>query len=163
MAEEHNRELQLLPTTSSSRVSGRASSSSGNNQTAMPDPYESLNLQLSISLQPVQLPSDCVIIDSLETHRGYEDVKTYVEALKRHAVEQIRLAAAEKAHAERVRELTRREMELAESEFARARHMWDRARDEVDKAERMKDKAARRVDLTCMEITCQSCRKRFRS
>lgn len=129
----------------------------------MANPYQSLNLQLSISLQPVQPPSDCIMVDSLETRHGYEDVSTYVEGLKRHATEQIRLAAAEKAHAERVRELTRKEMELAESEFARARHMWDRAQDEVDKAERMKEKATRRVDPTCMEITCQSCRKRFRS
>jgi len=72
------------------------------------------------------------------------------------------VAAMEKAYAERVRELTRREMELAQTEFARARHMWERAREEVEKAERMKERATRQIDSTCMEITCQSCRQRFR-
>lgn len=85
-----------------------------------------------------------------------------MEALKWQAAEQIRLAAIEKAYAERVRELTRREMELAQSEFTRARQMWERAREEVEKAERMKERATRQIDSTCMEITCQSCRQRFR-
>ncbi|KAL6997718.1 hypothetical protein U1Q18_007844 [Sarracenia purpurea var. burkii] len=48
------------------------------------------------------------------------------------AAEQIRLAALEKAYAERVRELTKREMQ---SELALARLMWERAREEVDRAE----------------------------
>jgi RNase P subunit RPR2 len=82
--------------------------------------------------------------------------------LKWQAAEQIKLAAIEKAYAERVRELTRREMELAQSEFAKARHMWQRAREEVEKAESMKEKATRKIDSTCMEITCQSCRQRLK-
>ncbi|KAJ6888904.1 hypothetical protein NC652_029869 [Populus alba x Populus x berolinensis] len=85
-----------------------------------------------------------------------------VETLKWQAAEQIKLAAIEKAYAERVRELTRREMELAQSEFAKARHMWQRAREEVEKAESMKEKATRKIDSTCMEITCQSCRQRLK-
>ncbi|XP_021690226.2 zinc finger protein SHOOT GRAVITROPISM 5 isoform X2 [Hevea brasiliensis] len=85
-----------------------------------------------------------------------------VEAMKWQAAEQIRLATIEKAYAERVRELTRKEIELAQSEFARARHMWQRAREEVEKAERMKERATRQIDSTCMEITCQSCRQRFK-
>ncbi|KMS97696.1 hypothetical protein BVRB_5g124410 [Beta vulgaris subsp. vulgaris] len=101
----------------------------------------SLDLKLSISLEPAE-PSDFGCID----------------ALKWQAAEQIRLAAIEKAYAERVRELTRREIELAHSEFARARAMWDKAREEVAKAERLRDTAT-----TCMgEITCHSCRQRFR-
>lgn len=82
--------------------------------------------------------------------------------MKRHAADQIRLAAADKAYAERVRELTRREMEAAESEFARATHVWERAHQEMEVAQKMKDKATTRVDPSCVEITCQSCRLRFR-
>lgn len=101
----------------------------------------SLDLKLSISLEPAEA-SDFGCI----------------EALKWQAAEQIRLAAIEKAYAEQVRELTRREIELAHSEFARARAMWDKAREEVAKAERLRDTAT-----TCMgEITCHSCRQRFR-
>ncbi|KAK9684301.1 hypothetical protein RND81_10G200500 [Saponaria officinalis] len=105
----------------------------------------SLDLQLSISLDPTA---------------SHDEPSNYacVEALKWQAAEQIRLAAIEKAYAERVRELTRREIELAQSEFARARAMWDKAREEVAKAERLRDSAT-----TCMgEITCHSCRQRFR-
>ncbi|CAA0806938.1 Unknown protein [Striga hermonthica] len=78
------------------------------------------------------------------------------EALRWEVAEQIRLAAVERAYAERVRELTRREMEAAHNEFARARAMWERAREEVELVNRMKDRAAREV-----EVTCQSCRQKF--
>ncbi|VFQ95643.1 unnamed protein product [Cuscuta campestris] len=114
----------------------------------------SLDLQLSISLRPLRPPPErpaAVKIDA-----------GYVEALRWQAAEQIRLAAMEKAYAERVRELTRREMELAQSEFARARSVWERAREEVRKAEELKERATLRIDSTCMEITCHSCCQKFR-
>ncbi|KAH7578578.1 hypothetical protein JRO89_XS01G0401100 [Xanthoceras sorbifolium] len=120
----------------------------------------SLDLQLSISVRPIHQPfagQICELDDVNKSDSGC------VDALKWQAAEQIRLAAIEKAYAERVRELTRREMELAQSEFARARHMWERAREEVEKAEKMKERATKKIDSTCMEITCQSCRQRFRS
>ncbi|PON72136.1 SHOOT GRAVITROPISM-like protein [Trema orientale] len=166
-----------------------------------------LDLQLSISLRPTTTTTstndvhhphkeDCRTVlagpicecvddqdlkmaaDDIEDDDHDDDQRRCVEALKWQAAEQIRLAAMEKAYAERVRELTRREMELAHSEFARARHMWERAREEVEKAERMKESATttsshHQMDTnsnnsnsssstTCMEITCQSCRQRFR-
>ncbi|KAJ6970769.1 hypothetical protein NC653_035141 [Populus alba x Populus x berolinensis] len=126
--------------------------------------------QKELQLLPSQLSiasssSSSSLLDSSCPICDFSDVKTdtsCVEALKWQAAEQIKLAAIEKAYAERVRDLTRREMELAQSEFARARHMWQRAREEVEKAERMKEKATRQIDSTCMEITCQSCRQRFK-
>ncbi|XVE56574.1 hypothetical protein DITRI_Ditri04bG0022400 [Diplodiscus trichospermus] len=172
MEDEDQKELQLLPTplaiASSTQMSSRAPDSSSlryrsltTAAAASDDQYEgpSLDLQLSISLRPIQQPSNCVIAGPI---CDFDDVKSdtsCVESLKWQAAEQIRMAAIEKAYAERVRELTQREMELAQSEFARARHMWQRARDEVEKAERMKERATRQVDSTCMEITCQSCRQ----
>ncbi|MQL94045.1 hypothetical protein Taro_026689 [Colocasia esculenta] len=118
----------------------------------LPD-HSHLDLNLSISvLPPPKPPSD---EDSKNSMRR-------IQALKWHAAEQIRLAAVEKAYAEQVRELTRREMESAEKEFARARLVWERAREEVDKAERMKELATRKINSTCTEVTCQSCRQRFR-
>ncbi|XP_048228531.1 zinc finger protein SHOOT GRAVITROPISM 5 [Ricinus communis] len=123
-------------------------------------------LQLLPSQQSLASSSSCSLMsfrppDSNSLSDGKVDTGC-VEALKWQAAEQIRLAAIEKAYAERVRELTRREMELAQSEFARARHMWQRAREEAEKAERMKERATRQIDSTCMEITCQSCRQRFK-
>ncbi|XP_047329382.1 protein indeterminate-domain 16-like [Impatiens glandulifera] len=120
------------------------------------DPFEmgpSLDLQLSIC---VRAPS------KKRPPRPANRDPLSVEALRWQAAEQIQLAAAEKAYAERVREMTRREMELARSEFTRAKRVWERAREEVERAELMKEKATRRVDSSCMEITCHSCRHKFR-
>ncbi|KAF5476549.1 hypothetical protein F2P56_003293 [Juglans regia] len=175
MEEDDQKELQLLPApyslpSSSSIMSSRPSdSSSSRYRSTVSDRNSSfhgqaLDLQLSISLRPIQPPSDCIL--SGPSLCACDDVKSEtscVDALKWQAAEQVRLAGIEKAYAERVRELTRREMELAQSEFARARHLWERAREEVERAERMKERATRQIDSTCMEITCQSCRQRFRS
>ncbi|KAI4365978.1 hypothetical protein MLD38_021910 [Melastoma candidum] len=134
MDEDDQRELQLLP-------SPRSSSS--------------LDLQLSISLRPFSIHpphQECLDVP----------VKGSIRALKWQASEQTRLASIERAYAERLRDLTRREVELAQEEFARARHLWERAREEVDRAERIKDRATRQVGSPCMEITCQSCGRQFR-
>ncbi|XP_004515810.1 uncharacterized protein [Cicer arietinum] len=141
MENELNRELNLLPSPRTDSPVLRLRSSSSKAEGGGP----SLDLQLSISVGP----------PGLLMCEG-------VEALKWEAAEQIRLATMEKAYAERVRELTRREMEMAQSEFARARQMWERAREEVERAEKIKERATRQVDSTCMEITCQSCRQRFK-
>lgn len=161
MEEDQQQELQLLPAphniSSSSHIprwppESPSPSMKYRSKDHHHDPYEvpSLDLQLSISVRPFRPPPS--ISDS-----------GCVEALKWQAAEQIRLAALEKAYAERVRELTRREMEIAQSEFSRARHMWERAREEVDKAEKLKERATRRINPTCMEVTCQACRQKFRS
>ncbi|EEF51784.1 nucleic acid binding protein, putative [Ricinus communis] len=177
MEEDDHKELQLLPSqqslasssscslmsfrppdSNSLRYRSSATVSADHNQFGGP----SLDLQLSISLSPIQAPSNCVLTGPICDFSDGKVDTGCVEALKWQAAEQIRLAAIEKAYAERVRELTRREMELAQSEFARARHMWQRAREEAEKAERMKERATRQIDSTCMEITCQSCRQRFK-
>ncbi|RYR29801.1 hypothetical protein Ahy_B01g054311 isoform A [Arachis hypogaea] len=143
MEEQDNRELELLPSSraDSSLLRFRSTVSSSSLAEVAP----SVDLQLSISVgRPTA--AECV------------------------AAEQIRLAAMEKAYAERVRELTRREMEMAQSEFARARQMWERAREEVESAERMKERATARLgsssstssSSSALEITCHSCRQRFR-
>ncbi|XP_074590600.1 uncharacterized protein LOC141846454 [Curcuma longa] len=84
------------------------------------------------------------------------------EELQQQAAEQIRVATAENAYAERMRELTRRELELAERDFARARAIWERAKEEMAKVERMKESATRRINSTCLEMTCYNCHQRFR-
>ncbi|EPS64508.1 hypothetical protein M569_10275, partial [Genlisea aurea] len=60
------------------------------------------------------------------------------EEVRREAAEQLRQANLERAHARRLRELSRMEMELAQSELARARCMWEMAREEVRTAEKIK-------------------------
>ncbi|KVI06214.1 protein SHOOT GRAVITROPISM 5-like [Cynara cardunculus var. scolymus] len=171
--EDDQRELQLLPTPPHNRAAySRASPWRSDSMRYRSDniqfPLESttapsLDLQLSISLRPIQQPTSdhCMLVESF----GCRDSKSdngRVEALKWQAADQIRIATMEKAYAERVREMTKREMELAQSEFSRARHMWERAREEVERVEKMKERATRRIDSTCMEITCQACRQKFR-
>ncbi|XP_076881643.1 uncharacterized protein LOC143529826 [Bidens hawaiensis] len=99
----------------------------------------------------------------LELSSSLRPIKPFVgtEMRKWRATDQIRIAAMESAYAKRVMEMTRREMEMAQSDFARARHMWEMAHEEVERAEKMKERATRRVD-SCMEITCQACRRKFR-
>ncbi|GMJ13987.1 hypothetical protein like AT3G48550 [Hibiscus trionum] len=152
MEEEDKKEMQLLPTAlarpgSSSLRYRSTTAATMNDQHEEPS---SLDLQLSINRKPI--PLNCV------TSEGLIHGLDCLESLRWQAAEQIRLAAIEKAYAERVRELTKREMEMAQSEFARAKHVWQRAREEVERAEEMKERAR----STCMEITCQSCRQRFR-
>lgn len=106
----------------------------------------SLDLQLCISMPSRQI-------------RKVSKYKDCVEALQWQTAEQKRLTEMEKAYAERVRELTRREMELAQSEFTRARSMSERARKEVERAEELKERAK---SSGFMEISCHSCRQRFK-
>ncbi|XP_054807881.1 protein indeterminate-domain 14-like [Prosopis cineraria] len=165
MEESGHKELQLLPSSLMASSdspflqfrSALSTSSSSSSSTEGAPRTPSLDLQLSISLRPIQPPPDC------EYKCGDSGSGLSVEAMKWQSAEQIRLAAMEKAYAERVRELTRREIEMAQSEFTRARHVWERAREEVQRAERMKERATvNHIGSSCMEITCQSCRRRFR-
>ncbi|XP_073126773.1 uncharacterized protein [Henckelia pumila] len=177
--EEDHQEMQLFSSIPHHAVAASSSypppswpsDSSGRYRSSSMDHFEppSLDLKLSISMSPVlKPPSDNsrVLIRSKVRDHSYNDHMmidpSCVEALKWQAAEQIRLASMEKSYAERLRELTRREMELAQAEFARARNIWERAREEVERVEKMKDRATRKIDSTCMEITCQSCRIKFR-
>ncbi|KAG5523104.1 hypothetical protein RHGRI_035045 [Rhododendron griersonianum] len=156
--ENDQKELQLLPTSSSS-LKSRSNGAHRSLSFHGPPPVD---LQLSMSSRPIRPPPDC---GQLRYQAGEHGGGGGLEAARQQAAEQIRMAGVEKAYAERVREMTRREMELAQSEFARARHVWESAREEVERAERMKERAIQRVadgSATCMEITCHSCSQKFR-
>ncbi|OIS99609.1 PREDICTED: protein SHOOT GRAVITROPISM 5 [Nicotiana attenuata] len=166
--EEQQKELHFLPNHPNAVASSSwplDSSANYNIRSSESTEAPSLDLQLSISVRPIKPPpsDQGVLIRPVNHHQDhYTDVRFdsgYVEALKWQAAEQIRLAAIEKAYAERVRELTRREIEMAQSEFARARSMWERAKEEVERAEKLKERATR---TNCMEVTCQSCSQKFR-
>lgn len=175
---EEDQELQLLPSPHTASPTSPSSSNPSTwpsadstiklQSTANSNPFEgpSLDLQLSISFRTIRAKAKDHYTgnnnDGMKMDGSSSSAGCTIEALKWQAAEQIRLAAMEKAYAERVRELSRREMELAQTDFARARSMWDRAREEVDKAEKLKERATRTMDATCMEITCNSCRQKFR-
>ncbi|KAI3820667.1 hypothetical protein L1987_08215 [Smallanthus sonchifolius] len=149
--ENDQKELQLLPMPWTTPSYSRASPWSSDLMTFKSDDLEcpldggvgpSLDLQLSTSFRPIK-------------------PLTGTETRKWRTKDQIRIAAMESAYAKRVMEMTRREIEMAQSEFARARHMWERACEEMERVEKMKERATLRID-SCMEITCQSCRRKFR-
>ena len=115
--QDHHKELQLLPSPPSteSRVRKfRPTVITTDHHHSPSMIHQDLDLKLSISLSTIPTATVEHLSDGGGGGSG-------VEALKWHAAEQIRLAAIEKAYAERVRELTRREMEMAQAEFARAR------------------------------------------
>ncbi|KAF8106631.1 hypothetical protein N665_0136s0003 [Sinapis alba] len=154
----HHKELQLLPSPPSteSRVRKLRPTVITTDHHHSPSMiHQDLDLKLSISLSTIPTAT----VEHLSDGGGGGGGG--VEALKWQAAEQIRLAAIEKAYAERVRELTRREMEMAQAEFSRARVMWQKAREEVERAERLKERSMTKIDTTCLEITCHSCRQRF--
>ncbi|URE24906.1 hypothetical protein MUK42_07362 [Musa troglodytarum] len=146
--EENRRELKLLLSPSTRLPSETPNSSKATDASDHP----LLDLTLSMS------------VGTLRPSPGAESQSCAqsLQVLRQQTAEQIRLAAAENAYAERMREVTRMEMELAEKEFARARLVWARAREEVKKVERMKEMATRRINSACLEITCHSCHQRFR-
>ncbi|KAF9591953.1 hypothetical protein IFM89_010400 [Coptis chinensis] len=160
---ENLRELQLLPVPISHQLSAWKSDSSESLslKAGGTSNKPSVNLQLSISLPPLQSSPNCSLAFPTSMYSYKEIDMSCVKALKWQAEEQIRLATAEREYAEQVREMTRREMELAQSELAQARIMWEKARGEVEKAERLKERATRQIGSTCMEITCQACWRRF--
>ncbi|KAI0492816.1 hypothetical protein KFK09_027092 [Dendrobium nobile] len=111
-----------------------------------------LDLSLSMSVVPPWMtPGNLEAGSSLRS----------LQVLKQHVAEQVRLAKLERAYAEHMKELTRRELELAEKDFTRARLVWERAKEELEKVEKMKMVATRRLSTTCIELTCQACHQHF--
>lgn len=83
--------------------------------------------------------------------------------LKEEAREQMRQAMAEKAAADDARAQARRQAELAEQELAAARRMRQQAQAELGRAHALRDHAVRQVDATLLQVTCYSCRCKFRA
>lgn len=83
-------------------------------------------------------------------------------AIKEEALEQLRTAMAEKAYAEEARRLAKRQREAAEQEFANAKRIRQQATGELEKAETLKEQAAKQLSATILQITCHSCKQRFR-
>ncbi|KAL6846239.1 hypothetical protein ACP4OV_023687 [Aristida adscensionis] len=79
------------------------------------------------------------------------------------AREQLRQAAAEKAAADEARAHARRHAELAEQELASAKRMRRQAQVELSRAHALREHAVRQVNATLLQITCLSCRHKFRA
>ncbi|KAG8056936.1 hypothetical protein GUJ93_ZPchr0002g26716 [Zizania palustris] len=82
---------------------------------------------------------------------------------KEEAREQLRQAMAEKAAADEARAQARRQVEIAEQELATGRRMRHQAQVELSRAHALREHAVRQVNATLLQITCFTCRQKFRA
>uniref|UniRef100_A0A0E0QS58 C2H2-type domain-containing protein n=1 Tax=Oryza rufipogon TaxID=4529 RepID=A0A0E0QS58_ORYRU len=94
---------------------------------------------------------------------GTSDEASAAATAKEQAREQLRQAMAEKEAAGEARAQARRQVELAEQELATARRMRHQAQVELSRAHALRDHAVRQVNATLLQITCFSCRHKFRA
>ncbi|CAO2211190.1 unnamed protein product [Urochloa humidicola] len=141
----HNLELQLMPP----RGSCAAAPQHSPGVTASPHPCaaDPMRLQLSIGFAGA----------------GGEMPAAAAARLREEAREQLRLAVAEKAAADEARAQARRQAELAEQELASARRVRQQAQAELGRAHALRDHAVRQVDAALLQVTCCSCRCKFRA
>lgn len=79
------------------------------------------------------------------------------------ARDELRRAMAEKAAADEARAQAKRLGELAEQELASAKRMRHQAQVELSRAHAIREHAVRQVNATLLQITCFSCRNKFRA
>ncbi|KAK1631304.1 hypothetical protein QYE76_005619 [Lolium multiflorum] len=168
----HNLELQLMPPSSSSSGAGGAATP----RPAMPpsryaaphspqppisqrDNAAAMQLQLSIGIrsggsrgEPKPLPSRGDVADLGIAARATQEAR-----------EELRQAMAEKAAADEARAQAKRLGELAEQELASAKRMRHQAQVELSRAHAIREHAVRQVNATLLQITCFSCRNKFRA
>ncbi|CAN4085398.1 unnamed protein product [Withania somnifera] len=146
---QHNLELQLLTTTtSSSSPAFDVSVSSKPNKD-----HSTYNLQLSIGSSDFNESSE-----NANDKRSSDTLR-----LKDEATEQLRLAMKEKAYAQEARQQAKRQIELAEQEFANAKRIRQQAQAELDKANALKEHAIKQINSILSQITCHSCKQKFQS
>ncbi|XP_022725779.1 protein SHOOT GRAVITROPISM 5-like [Durio zibethinus] len=146
---QHNLELQLLPSPST-QLSRNSDENYGTH----------LKLSIGSSDGGEKCESNKL---SLATCREKNASETALEAtrLKEFASEQLKLAMAETAYAEKARQEAKRQIEMAELEFASAKRIRQQAQDVLEKAQILKDQATKKISATIMRITCQACKHQF--
>lgn len=149
--QEHNLELQLLP-------------SSSNHLPQNPDEPHAANLKLSIGSSDHSCEKDGSnkAIGDPSWHKSTSNEPAFEAAkLKEFTNEQLRLAMTEKAYAEEARQQAKRQIEMAELEFANAKRIRQQAQSELEKAQLLKEQATKKLSSTIMQVTCQVCKQQF--
>ncbi|CAN6167159.1 unnamed protein product [Urochloa humidicola] len=150
----HNLELQLMPLSSTGVGVGGGVPRSP----AVPsrsDAAAAMQLQLSIGVGSGDSSGEALAALAAARARREEE--------EEEAREQLRQAAAEKAAADEARAQARRHAELAEQELASAKRMRRQAQVELSRAHALREHAVRQVNATLLQITCLSCRHKFRA
>lgn len=143
-AQQHNLELQLLPSSNALSLKlsiGSSCDGGGRNESNKPN--------LDTSKRPIS-ENGVVNEQILEVTR-----------LKDFASEELKLAMAEKAFAEEARREAKRQIEIAELDFANAKRIRQQAQSELEKAQVLKEQAIKKISSTMLQITCQACKQQF--
>ncbi|CAI9096832.1 OLC1v1033058C2 [Oldenlandia corymbosa var. corymbosa] len=145
--EQHNLELQLLPSSYSD------------------EDIQATSLRLSIGSSPNRDVDERNQTKSLNVYKGLlgGDQGSSARLNQSEADEQLQVAMAERAFAEKARQQATRQLELAEMEFANAKRIRQQAQAELEKAKELKEQATEMISETITEITCHACRQRFQA
>uniref|UniRef100_A0A453KYM3 C2H2-type domain-containing protein n=1 Tax=Aegilops tauschii subsp. strangulata TaxID=200361 RepID=A0A453KYM3_AEGTS len=159
----HNLELQLMPPSSSSTGGASAPLGVAPSRYAAPQSPPAPISQGDDAAMQLQLSIGFCSGDS----RGRRDVGepsggTAARTMQE-AREELRQAMAEKAAADEARAQAKRQGELAEQELASAKRMRHQAQVELSRAHALREHAVRQVNATLLQITCFSCRQKFRA
>lgn len=146
---QHNLELQLLTTTSSSsRLDVSVSSK-------IDEADHSTQLQLSIG------SSDFGERNNNDAENEKQSQQLAASRLREEAREQLRAAMEEKAYAKEARQQAKKQIELAEQEFANAKRIRQQAQADLNKAQALREHAIRQINSTLLQITCHACKQQF--
>jgi hypothetical protein len=153
---EHNLELQLMPPFGSS--AGRAVAVPG--MTA----YSRSPRSPAVSSERNNTAATHLALSiGVSGDGGGEALFGAARANEEEAREQLRQLVAEKETAEEARAQAERQAELAEQELASAKRMRRQAQVELSRAHALREHAVRQVNATLLQITCLSCRHKFRA
>ncbi|CAO2191744.1 unnamed protein product [Urochloa humidicola] len=145
----HNLELQLMPPRGSLAATHHSPA-----VTTSPHP---------IAADPMRLQLSIGFASGVGSGGGEISAAEAARLMKEEAREQLRQAAAEKAAADGARAEARRQAEMAEQELASARRVRQQAQEELGRAHALRDHAVRQVDAALLQVTCYSCRCKFRA
>ncbi|KAK8657081.1 hypothetical protein V6N13_035338 [Hibiscus sabdariffa] len=131
--------------------------------------HHNLELQLLTTSREPSVPRTKVDKHSIQLQLsiGSSDIGVKIEPTvtctnkETDAVEQLKLAMAEKAYAEEARQQAKRVIELAQQELAKAKRLRQQAQAELVKAQALKDDATKQINSAILQITCQACKRQF--
>ncbi|XP_062193323.1 protein indeterminate-domain 14-like [Phragmites australis] len=159
----HNLELQLMPPSCSSAGCTAAPGMAAGYCAGPRSP--AVSSQGAASAMQLQLSIDIGVGGGGFGDGGEPGVEvlTAARAKEDEAREQLRQAMEEKAAADEARAQAKRHAELAEQELAGAKRMRRQAQVELSRAHALREHAVRQVNATLLQITCLSCRHKFRA
>uniref|UniRef100_A0ACD5YEP2 Uncharacterized protein n=1 Tax=Avena sativa TaxID=4498 RepID=A0ACD5YEP2_AVESA len=163
----HNLELQLMPPSSSTGGANAPrpamAPSGGHGAPVSRAEDAAMQLQLSIGFRGGDSRGELRPLPFIRGDVADPSGAAMALAAARDTREELRQAMEEKAAADEARAQAKRQGELAEQELATAKRMRHQAQVELSRAHAIREHAIRQVNATLLQITCFSCRNKFRA